>query len=336
MRQGDAPAFISALRYMAYCLRGDKKTKDELSELERILGSPLAAQLLVFAVARVAKINAPDEPPPVKNLDRRDSADLLQAMGKVAVLAIASGMKEFAQPLEYLIETTKRLERGERSLDAVQLRTLGNSALGNGQMELAYAASAAGLDLGAGVEAVFLIMRAESLPDRQRQRQVVLAAAAVELGRKNREMNTVDAAVEFLHKAGHDDFPLPPEKVAAVLKKEKHAGMCPSAGASGPEYGDFFKRLCKCPGCRAARGETMDDSDDDYEFDEGAFDPVADMEALERQLMSMLPRDVPKAMAKMLLEEMKKAMISGEPPNEMFERVLGPPPKKKKKGWMPW
>ena len=330
MRQGDAPAFISALRYMAYHLRGDKKTKDELSEMQRILGSRLAAQLLVLAIARTAGIDSPDEPPSVEDLDSRDSADLLQAMGKVAVLANASGIKEYAQPLDYLIETTKRLERGERSLDAIQLRTLGNAALSNGQEELAYAASAAGLDLGAGVEAGFLIMRAQSLPPRLWQRQVVLAGAAVELGRKHREVKSVDAAVDFLHKAGHDDFPLPPEKLAAVLDKEKHAQKFPVGGASSPDYGEFFQELCNCPGCRAARGETGDS------YDEDESDPQLNMDELQERILDTLPPDVPRSFAKMLLDAAKEAAKSGESPEAMFKSMFGPPPKKKKKGWMPW
>ena len=87
---------------------------------------------------------------------------------------------------EYLVEAAKRIAAGERSLDAVQLRKLGRLGIQTGHPELAYAVSAAGLELGPGQEAAFLMIRSGSLPQKPKmwQRQLILVAAAAELGRK--------------------------------------------------------------------------------------------------------------------------------------------------------
>lgn len=221
-------------------------------------------------------------------------------------------------PGNWLAETAKQFSRRGQSLSVSQLHTLAQAALSTQDSALAYAVSAAGLDRGGSTEASFLLLRAKTLPKYGDERWAVCAAAAAELARHLRQMDVVEKAVELLADSPFEDLKLTSEQVATVVRKEKAEREVPMPGRRGPDYGEFFgDRACDCPDCRRARGEGVGDFDDlDEDDDDSDLDAILDQ--------TEIPSDMPKEIAKILLEEGRKAVDRGESLDSLMNRLFGP------------
>ena len=276
-QQGDRPAFLAALRYMVYTVRGaGDEAAPHRADVERVLGSKAAAALLIFGVADASKQGAVEKPPPIQMLGKAERAALPEAV--VRVVELAKDM-EMSQPIpgDWLAETVKQFPRSSQSLTVGQLQTLAEAGLYAERFELAYAVSAAGLDRGGPTEASFLLMRALSLPKYVTDRWAVCAVAAAQLARQQRQMDVVEKAVELLADSPFSGLSLTAEQASTVLRKEKAERAFPTAYRPGPDYGDLLgSALCDCPKCRRARGEAVgpfedfeedDDDDDDIDLD---------------------------------------------------------------------
>jgi hypothetical protein len=126
-------------------------------------------------------------------------------------------------------------------LECRQLEMLGKAALRTDQKELAYAASAAGLEMGGDQEARFLLLRARALPEWEFDRRDDCIAATVELGRRQRDMSIINEAMElrrgrrnamtnflyWLDSEDWHDFSMTTEEIQEVLEYEKHSRAFP-------------------------------------------------------------------------------------------------------------
>ena len=174
---------------------------------------------------------------------------------------------------------------------------------------------------GGADEAEFLLLRAQSLPGGQSDRRAACIAAVVELARQKRDSGLVEKAVEALHKFA-PGLSLTPEQAAEVVRREKLERTFPKAGSRSPDYSDLLEdELCQCPKCRRARGENVGPfEDEDDELGDNFPDELD------------IPPGMPPAVAKMLFEATARAVERGESLDELFSRLTGRRPRKRKKG----
>jgi hypothetical protein len=316
--QGDRPAFLAALRYMVCAVRGaGDGAAAHRAEVERVLGSKAAAELLIFGVANASKRGALEKLLPIEMLGKTERAALPEAVVRVAELAKDMQMGQ-PIPRDWLMETAKQFPRGRQSLNAGQLQALAEAGLSAKHFELAYAVSAAGLERGGPTEASFLLLRARSLPRYEEGRWAVCAAAAAQLARQQRHMDVVEKAVELLADSPFGDLTLTPEQASTVVQEEKAERAFPTAHRPGPDYSDFLRAVpCDCPKCRRARGEAAGPFDD-FEDDDGDIDLDAILGGTE------LPPDIPPEIARILFEATRKAVERGESLDSMLNRLFGP------------
>jgi hypothetical protein len=231
-------------------------------------------------------------------------------LARVVALAADLNIREFEVPRSYLDEAAKQIS-GNASLDSGQLQVLAEAGVNAGHADLAYTASATGLERGGAREARFLLLRAQALPQQQFDRRALCAAAVVQLTRQNRDAELLERAANLLRGQLHSaDLDLTPEEAAEVLRKEKAEPKFLARSGYGPDYRAILKeKLCDCPDCRRARGEEVE-PDDDVDLDD-IFNSIP------------IPRDMPKEIAQMLLEQSEQAVARGESPESFAARLFG-------------
>jgi hypothetical protein len=322
-QQGDRPALLAALRYMVCTVRGASGASDagdgagaHRAEVERVLGSKTAAALLILGVANASKQGALENLPAVEMLDKAERSGLPEAV--IRVVELAKDM-DISQPIpeDWMVEAAKQFPRNSQSLNVGQLQILAEAGLYAKHFELTYAVSAAGLERGGPTEANFLLLRAQSLPEYRDGQRAVCASAAAQLARQQRQMDVVEKAVELIADSHFDDLLLTPAQASAVVRKEKAERAFPTEYRPGPDYSDLLgSGPCNCPKCRRARGETAGPFED-VDEDEGDLDLDAIFDGTE------LPPDMPPEIARMLFEETRKAVQSGESLDSLLNRVFG-------------
>jgi hypothetical protein len=311
-QQGDRPAYLAALRHVVSLARGDNgdRAAAHRAEVEERLGSSVAADFLIFALAGGAKRIGLVSIRSLEQLDRAERAGIPAAMAKVTALAEDMNAWNMQLPWTYIEEAARQLPRNAKTIDNGQLLTLARAGVCANHLELAYAASAAGLERGAN-EAQFLLLRARSLPQWYAERRAACASAAAELARQRRDMKLLDEAVELVKETG--DLSLTAEQANLVLKREKSAPEFPSDRQPGPDYRDLRdQEPCMCPTCRLERGEIEDEDDDEDDSMDDLLDSLP------------IPPDMPPEIAKILLQETRKAVERGESLDSLLNRVFGP------------
>lgn len=319
-QQGDRPAMLAALRYLI----NSAQDKTELAaaahaELERLLQSRIAAELLIFGAAQASKRRDLARLRPVREVDKAELPAISQAFARVVALVKDVQGMNLMLPLDYMDEVWKQISRGGLAIPTDQLITLAEAGMTAGHFQLAYAATWAGMERGGATEARFLLLRSKSLPKGLRDRRMVCAAAALELARQHRDMDLVADAVQALHQLAPGGFSLTLEEAAEVLRKEKAVRTISPAGTPSPDYSGFFVKdeECQCPECRRRRGEQPDFGDDDFD---SIFGPE-------------IPPGMPPEIAEMLYEETAKSVERGESLEELLSRLQrGPLTKKGRKG----
>ena len=324
-QQGDRPAFLAALRYLTARERNDLPTAAlHRAEVERLLESKVAASLLIFGLATAAKRAGFEMAERAYNLDKAARPGIPAAMARAVALAADMNATKFRTPWSYITEAAKQLPRVAKFLDLQQLRTLAEAGITSGEQSLAYAATAAGLERGGPTSAQFLLLRAKLLARGHEDRRAVCATAAAELARQQRDMQVVEEAVEVARRAlGSRNLTLDLDQAAEVLAKENAAKRPPKHPGQGPNYRKFLpKNLCPCPACRAQRGEVS--FDEPYgEFDDDFEDEALTEEEFEEIVSSAgLPSGMPPTLARMLLEEMKRAVMRGESPESIQSQLV--------------
>lgn len=315
-QQGDRPAFVAALRVLVSLAKGDAGPIEvECAEIARLLGSGIAAHLLLFGVANAAKRAEQVTIPPCEKLPAEVRATLPAAMARITTLARDMNAMSMQLPWSYFGEAANQLPRVSGSLDTAQLQTLAEAGVNGSHFELAYAASAAGLDCGGATEARFLLLRARGLPEDRYDRRAACTAAALEIARHRRDEQVVRQAVEFLHGSLHaGGLSVTLDEAGEILRAEKAEPKVFAVHRRDPDYNDILKKKeCDCPKCRRERGE-MDEPPDDDDFEDISDDfPI--------------PPGMPPELAKILFEEARNAAVSGESLESLMARLFrGIPP----------
>ena len=237
----DRPAFLVALRWASAVIGGDAELASSFfGQIGRLLGSSAGAILLcenAGAFGGLARADF-DRHVPQVSLDPPES--LVAATARVCVLGDDVGVP-FTIPTAWHARLWQELTNARGKLEGRQLEVLGKAALHTNQKELAYTASAAGLELGGDQEARFLLLRARALPEWEFERREDCIAATVELGRRRRDMSIINEAMElrrgrrnamsrffdWFDSENWHDFSMTTEQIHAVLQREKHARAFP-------------------------------------------------------------------------------------------------------------
>ena len=255
----------------------------------------------------------------IQKLGKEDRSALPATFARLSSLA-RDLQFDLQIPQTWMREIAKQFDKSKQPLSVDQLRELGRGGLNAGHPDLAYVVSARGLETGEATHAEFLMMRAKALPQKQFERRMVCAAAAAELARQRGDVDLAGKAVELLSGPFADgSLKVTPEQAAEVvrLEKTKRKPNAPPPSYRSITAGDF----CDCPDCQRARGEPPDPFDlhDEDDFDED--DPFENLE---------IPGDMPSAIAAMLVDETKRAVMNGESLDDLIARLLdmglSPPP----------
>jgi hypothetical protein len=326
-QEGDRPAFLAALRWACCVVRVDAQAA--LKAFDRMVGllqSPAAAVLTCSAAGEACGFSGneltgylplskdlPENTRPGKGVlkaladaffKRKDAPEKTGSMAAAVARACALGDDmgvPFSIPAEWESGILKELAIQPNGLETRELRVLGDAALRRDRRELAYAASTAGLAKGGETEGRFLLLRARALPEWEFARRADCMAVAAELGRRRRDMDLVDDAVELrrgrrsrrrsffdlLDEADQSLLSVTPERLNAVLKREKQSTKFPTCHPSpfGPPYRDD----------RFPQGgwDEDDDDEDEAEFQEfEAFSELVDelRHTLEGKRAKGMPR----------------------------------------------
>jgi hypothetical protein len=252
-QQGDRPALSAALRWVYGTLRGKAAEADSArAAVVRVLGSDAAAQILLQSVAEACKLkgNAPDPVSP--------SGPLAAALGRACALGEDTGVKV---RIPHLVsdQLMRELEGGDGAADAAGLRALGEAALRERSVLLAFAVSTAGLALAQDGWAEFLFLRARSLPDWAEERAGACAAAASELARRQRHPDLLRRIGEWREEEmdwlDRDDahVAMSTQQVDELVRAEKKQPDFPPMPAVMPWDMEDEDVGCNCPSCRAQR-----------------------------------------------------------------------------------
>jgi hypothetical protein len=296
IQQGDRAALVPAFRYVVHASRGDQaEAAAQRAEVQRVLGDPAAASLLLAGIAAGCRRSAVAKPGPVGKLDGQAAADLLAALLRVKTLLSEIG-SEWHVPAPWVTAAFRQFSNVRRQFDTDQLRGLGRIALDARKNALAYAVSTEGLSRGGADEALFLLLRAEALRlGEDPVRADYCAAAALQLARQAGNEGIAGDALDLLRRtSGSEGPPLDLTQAQDILRQEKQALAFPTARNRGPDYSGLHP--CDCPKCRRERGEAVDPDDPDLDDDEDDFDPFDDLPP------DMPPRFTGKAPFKQFLE----------------------------------
>lgn len=354
--EGDRPAFLEALRWLAGALSGAAPEAQEVrrAEIIRRLGSEAAAEVFLSGLASASGLKNVHTlgPPPGKELSKKvrsglakltggssrrpelpEGESLAQAVGRALALGDELNLA-LAVPDTWEAELIKALTRPAPPVDPARLRTLAEAAMREKRLDLASAASGAGLALGGPDTARFMLLRARSITVLEFTRRSDAFLAAITLARRQRDTELVREAIDLLRNGerwnrynyfadlddaiadrSHQD--LDPAHLERVLAAER--GEIQRKGAN---FQPTYFADCPCLHCRIARGETQppavrrpgdastfpagpepDDEDEDWDEDDEALD--ADLEAGLEELINQLGGKKPEVI-ELLMELLQK------------------------------
>ncbi len=329
-QQGDRPAFLAVLRQLIRHASGDESGAAAARlEAERLLGGRVAAAILGFGIASLAKRLDSVFLLPPKSLGKQERKALPASLARVLALIRDVGIKKLELPVPYLAETEQQFPKVKESLSLEEIFLLGDMGVFTERPKLAWAASGEGLRRGGTFEARFMLLRARATPEGHGGRFLALGAAAIELGRFHRDKDVIDAAVEMVRNPfGGDSISLTLDQARDVIRKELSSPAFPGRYSPGPDYAKLLPaggKPCQCPNCRRRRGEAALDP-----FDEGAEDDEYDEAELEKLFEEAVPEGLSRDVEARLFELMKESLLTGESPDEIMSRLYGGNGKKKK------
>jgi hypothetical protein len=348
VRPGEIAALGAALRWCAAMIGQEKAVQGEQeTQLNKLMGS-VAAHLLMASVAEKAEMLLTGSLHPLK-IATIPAVELLGGVARSCVLGEWAGLA-IALPRDWNKHLIAALNL-PNSLDAAQMRVMGEAALDRHSAELGYAVSTAGLAKG-GANAEFLFLRARSLPLQTSLRREGCTTASLELARRERNTGLAGRILDHLNGKKENDRRrwrfgsgmgydqriasrvLSPQLLSKILEEEQRLDQFPGYDiGQAPQYaeelGDSF---CDCPKCRARRGEDGEDIDDGDNFDDGddfdeeeeAFDgsPPRSLKQMAERLEQMLS-SLPPPLAQAVAQHLKKAVAAGESPIDAIERIMG-------------
>ena len=257
-QQGDRPALVAALRWVYWTLWHAPSDADAArAAVVRVLGSEVAAQIILKAVADACKLKGEVAGPKATG-----AAPLAAALGRACALGEDTGL-----PIEIPRALSNQLKRelsgGDPVADAAGLGALGEAALRGRNVGLAYAVSAAGLKYAQERWAEFLFLRARCLPAWAEERQTLCAAAASELARRQRNPDLLgrigkwrEKELDWLERSD-TDVAMTTQQIDDLVQRERAQPGLPAMPDDMPD--DMPDGMedddvpCDCPSCRAER-----------------------------------------------------------------------------------
>jgi hypothetical protein len=248
-QKGDRPAFWLALKSICALIDGDESELVRLSrKLTTRLGYPLTAKIVLQGLLRKCGLSDRQDSLPEFTADPLEANDLACAVARGCQIGDDMGIV-VAIPPAYENNLKDFFGTDVNSQDSATIRVIAEVALKNGNFELAYAAAGAGLLQDGTAAARFLLLRARSLPPWEMDRQEDCITAAIELARRERDLDLIDEAVELRRngngfKRGFSLFgfmiddenrSMETEEVNHVLEREQAARAYPSGMTD-----DFF------------------------------------------------------------------------------------------------
>lgn len=250
--EGDRPAFLVALKSVCAVVNGQKSELSRFNnELIALLETSLTAKMVIQGLLKACGLSDRVADLPAYPNETLEGHDFMAAVARGCKLGDDMGVA-VAIPPEYEKKTYDLLTTGDRPHDAANIRIIAETALRNSNSELAYAAAAAGLLIGGATTAGFLLLRAKSLPAWEIIRRDDCIMAAVELARRERDMDLLDEAIElrrdakgspfgfsiFNHMTGEGNSSMGGDELNEVLQREREAREYPSSRSM-----DFFNDL---------------------------------------------------------------------------------------------
>ena len=336
VRAGEIASWATVLRLLCAVRDDDRIAMPKQNErLQAMLGSAVAAFVLTNGLAQTANMGDKVRLPSLE-LPRFSAMELLTGTARSLALGDRAGLA-LPLPLGWERNLLAALDQPDRPTDVTQILVLGESALRSGAIKLAYALSAVGLAQGMA-DARFLFLRGRVLPPWQGQRREGCFLAALELARRDRNLELTGkildrvrgddgyyGGADFLGDPATVNGPVPPDLLSEILKEERAENEFPVPGRSRlPKYvAKLGPKDCDCPNCRAERGETAsdwgeeDDGDDRNPTDFAEEPPGTFSEALDQfeQILDMLsPR---------IAREEEEEIAPGAPPESVAPGIFG-------------
>jgi hypothetical protein len=295
--EGDQPAFLVALKSVCAMIDREKSRSDRLNEkLIKLLENKLTAKVFMEGLLTVCGL--PDQATHFRSYEKEplEGDDLVAAVARGCKLGDDMGVP-VAIPGEYEEKISDFFTTKECSLDTAAIRIIGEAALRNKNLKLAYAAAGAGLLRGGAAAARFLLLRARSLPTWEMTRRDACITAAIELARRERDMNLIDEAIE-LHRdgkgsqyglsirndmMGKSNFSMEAQELNEVLRCEKEAREYPSSTPMNllnsfdyDEDDDLEAHDCEncdVKNCSGRKAAYVPDNFSNYDFDDDDYFP---------------------------------------------------------------
>jgi hypothetical protein len=241
-------------------LRNEKHAADSAyAEAVRFLGDVPTAQFLLLEMERWCGrlYSALGKPAP-------PTTPLWVAFGRVCALGDDMGM-----PVEMIGEMAgqmvKELSAPNVPANPRALAALGEAAMRDDDLPLAYAVAGAGLAQGAESHARFLFLRARCMPPWEPERGSSCLAAASELARRQHDSDLLtrigewrDEELSWLDVSEQAKAAPDTAEIARVVEREVKERTIPkprSASRRAPRGGRWDDEECQCPECCAERGE---------------------------------------------------------------------------------
>ena len=325
VREGEIAALANALGLLCAVLEDEKSAVErQCEELKALLGSAVSAFVLAHGLAKAARLDgrldlAPLRRSPVAALE------LLPAVTRVALLGDSAGLAleldgDFEGPL------IAALKQPDRRLDSAAMLALGEMALRSGLNRLAYAVSAAGLE-GKTADAQFLLLRAQALSRGQPERQQGCLLAALELARRERNLELAGRIFDTRARTDGADWDFDrlgdPESSRSALRdlmneivaEERQEKDYPASGRLPCYSSKLGSPPCDCPRCRAWRGEREEEDEDEEDvLPAEEEEPLSD---LLDQFASLLGPMTPE-----MKEELLEALASSKYPEQAATRIF--------------
>jgi hypothetical protein len=271
-QKGDRPAFSVALKSICALIDEDESELLRLSrQLTTRLGYSLTAEIVLRGLLRSCGLSDRQDRLPEFSGDSLEANELAAAVARGCQIGDDVGI-DVAIPPAHEEKLMDFFAADGSSQAGASIRVIAEAALKNGSLELAYVAAGAGLLQPGAAAARFLLLRARSLPPWEMDRKHDCLTAAIELARRDRDLDLIDEAVELRRNGNgfrgifslfgfmidNEHSSMETEELSQVLEREKAARDYPSGMVDdflydvddGVERKSSECRYCDAKNCR--------------------------------------------------------------------------------------
>jgi hypothetical protein len=308
-------------------------------KLTELLEYPLAAQVVLQGLLTNCGLSQRLIHSPASDNGALEGNDLVNAMAKGCQVGDDMGIA-VAIPQAHEKKLRNFFSNEGNLHDTAAIRIIAETALKNDNLELAYTAAGAGLLQHGVAVARFLLLRARSLPGWEIDRQDDCITAAIELARRERDLDLIDEAIELRRNGngwpfgfsifnpiiGEDKPSMDTEALNQVLQREKKAREYPSSMMDG-FLDDFDDDVDDESQCRYCDKKNCPDRDapylpdalyaEDGDDDDVDIDDMPDFNTLLDDLLPDLPPELMRLITKVFSKHGKNGTF---PPREEVAR----------------